>query len=105
MTDKIISLPKRQPTLREALMASLQEDKDVQFDHFNEVYAKLLRAQADVAEAIAAKCSDRRLAKLQDIEGEAMWEVIHARAVQRWQIGRKLCQASGVLQGTRLRKG
>jgi hypothetical protein len=89
--DTIVALkPKRPMTLKEALMASLQADKDAQFDHFNEVYAKLLHAQAEVAEAVAGRCSERRLSKLQDLENEAQWDVIHARAVQRWQINQKL---------------
>jgi hypothetical protein len=89
--DKVVTLrPAKQMSLREALMASLNEDKENQSEYFEEVYARLLRAQADIASAIAGQCSDRRLNKLQDIEGEAVWEVIRARGVYRWQIGAKL---------------
>jgi hypothetical protein len=89
--DKVVALqPKRPLTLKEALVKSLQESKKDQSEYFNEVYAGLLRAKADVAEAIAKECSDRRLAKLQDIEGEALWDVIHAHAIHRWQINHKL---------------
>jgi hypothetical protein len=33
---------------------------------------------------------DKQLAKLQNIEGEALWAVIHAQGIQRWQIHCKL---------------
>ena len=89
--DKVVALrPKRELTLKEALVKSLQNDKAAQADYFDGVYAKLLRAKADVAEAIAGRCSDKRLAKLQDIESEAQWDVILAAAVNRWQIAHKL---------------
>ena len=34
----------------------------------------------------------RRLCKFQDLESEALWEVIKSRAVERYQIGHKLAQ-------------
>jgi len=33
---------------------------------------------------------NRRLCKFQDLESEALWEVIKSRAVERYQIGHKL---------------
>jgi hypothetical protein len=35
-----------------------------------------LRAQADIAEGIANTCGTRRLSKLQDLESEALWQMI-----------------------------
>jgi hypothetical protein len=41
---------------------------------------------------MAGSCSNRRLSKLQDVESEALWEVIKTRAVERYQLERKLTQ-------------
>jgi hypothetical protein len=90
-SDNVVTLrPTREMTLKEALMASLHEDKESQSEYFDEMHAKLLQDQADIASAIAGQCSEKRLNKLQDIEGEAVWDVIRARGIYRWQIGTKL---------------
>jgi|RhiMetdeSRZDD1v2_1073273.scaffolds.fasta_scaffold123045_3 hypothetical protein len=97
MVDKVINLPQPELTLKQALIKSLQGNADAQSDYFNEVYARLLRAQADIAEAAAGNCSNRRLSKLQDVESEALWEVIKTHAVERYQIGHKLAQLETLL--------
>jgi hypothetical protein len=92
MVDKVINLPQPELTLKQALIKSLQGNADAQSDYFNEVYARLLRAHADIAEAVANSCGNRRLSKLQDLESEAFWEVIKSRAVERYQVEHKLAQ-------------
>jgi hypothetical protein len=92
MTDKVVNLPQPELTLKQALIKSLEGNQDAQRDYFNEVHARLLRTQADIAEATAGHCSHRRLCKLQDMESEALWEVIKTRAVERYQVEQKLVQ-------------
>jgi hypothetical protein len=98
MVDKVINLPQPELTLKQALIKSLQGNADAQSDYFNEVYARLLRAQADIAEAVAKSCSNRRLSKLQDLESEALWEVIKSRAVERYQVEHKLTQLETLMR-------
>ena len=50
MVDKIVNLPQPELSLKDALIKSLQGSEEAQTDHFNEVYARLLRTQADIAE-------------------------------------------------------
>ena len=98
MADKVINLPQPELTLKQALIKSLQGNEEALTDHFNEVYGRLLRTQADIAEGIANTCGTRRLSKLQDFESEALWEVIKTRAVERYQVGRKLLQLEELLK-------
>jgi hypothetical protein len=87
------SKPQRPMTLKEALMASLEEDNNNQTEYFDEVYAKLLRIKArmlDCKHEPASEEHEARFDKLLDRESDALWEVIHARAIHRWQIARKL---------------
>jgi hypothetical protein len=97
MVDKVVNLPQPELTLKQALIKSLQGNEDTQSDYFNEVYARLLRAQADIAEATAGTCSNRRLSRLQDVESEALWEVVKTRAVERCQIEQKLAQLESLM--------
>jgi hypothetical protein len=97
MVDKVVNLPQPELSFKDALIKSLQGNEEVQTDHFNEVYARLLRAQADVAEGIVNTCGSRRLSKLQDLESEALWELIKTRAVERYQICHKLLQFEELL--------
>lgn len=92
MTDKAINLPQPEISLKDALTKSLQGNEGAQVDYFNEVYARLLRTQGDIAEGIANNCGNSRLCKLQDLESEALWEVIRTRAVERYQVEEKLAQ-------------
>jgi hypothetical protein len=72
---------------------SLQEDRKNQAEHFDQCYARLLRVKARLASAFLEPDDDKREAltdKLQDREGDALWDVIHAKAIHRWQINHKL---------------
>jgi hypothetical protein len=85
--------PRQPMTLKEALVQSLQEDKENQAEHFDQCYARLLRVQARLASAFLERDDAKREAltdKLQDREEAALWDVIGAQAVHRWQIARKL---------------
>jgi hypothetical protein len=84
----------RQPmTLKEALVQSLKEDKQNQAEYFDQCHARLLRVKARLASSFLEPDDEKREAltdKLQDLEGEALWDVIHAQGVHRWQIAHKL---------------
>jgi hypothetical protein len=85
--------PQQPLTFREALVQSLKEDDNNQAQYFDECYARLLRAQAKVASAFLEPDDEKREAlteRLQDQEGEALWDVIHAHGIHCWQIARKL---------------
>jgi hypothetical protein len=85
--------PQQPLTFKEALVQSLKEDDNNQAQYFDECYARLLRAQAKVATAFLEPDDEKREAlteKLQDREGEAVWDVIHAYGIHRWQIAHKL---------------
>jgi hypothetical protein len=97
MVDKVVNLPSPELSLKQALIKSLQDSDEARTDHFNEIYSRLLRTQADIVEGIASNCGTRRLSKLQDLEGEVLWEMIRSRAVERYQIGQKLAQLEALL--------
>jgi hypothetical protein len=97
MIDKVVNLPQPELSLKDALIKSLEGNEELQTGHFNEVYARLLRTQADIAEGVADNCGNRRLSKLQDIESEALWEMIKARAVERHQVEQKLWQLENLM--------
>jgi hypothetical protein len=72
-------------------MGSLEQDKAAWASDYDECYARLLRVKARLARNDLESDDEKREAltdKLQDIE--AHWDIIHARAVHRWQIAHKL---------------
>ena len=74
-------------------MGSLGQDNTDQASDFDECYARLLRVKARLARNVLESDDEKREAltdRLQDIGGEAHWDIIHARAVHRWQIAQKL---------------
>lgn len=88
--DKIVVLEPKL-TKKRARKQSSRQNTDARDEHFKAVHATLLRAKAEVAQAIAQPiCSDRKMEKLQDIESVAIWDMIRARAIHRHQIGEKL---------------
>jgi hypothetical protein len=84
----------RQPmTLKEALMSSLQQDDTDRARDFDECYARLLRVKARLASNFLESDDEKREAltdRLQDQESDALWGVIYAQGVHRWQIAHKL---------------